>query len=376
LIRLRSTNIGLAGFAVMFSGLAPLSGQSYTVFTIAGGGQQSNVLATSPYVAVRVLNYLAVDRNGNLFFGSDSQVLRLDPSTGIVTVVAGSNSPGFGGDGGPVLSAQLSNPQGLTFDTAGNLYIADTGNRRIRKITNGIVTTIAGNGSKGYGGNDGSAVNAQFDSPSGVRVDPAGNLYIADGGNNLVRRISNGIISAFAGNGTQGYSGDGGPRRRRTTWRHLVAVRGRTSAALQCHGRTGKFPGAVGVVWSNASGALPALNGQSGPPVPIKLASFAPGIFKHELAGIGTGRRSRLGVPSGRRIPSRARRSTLLYNQHAYGHGRRCAGACSLFGPNPRGGRIVSGKRAGASGVWQRRCGSSVNRNRRATSNAATIAVQ
>ena len=88
-------------------------------------------------------------------------------------------------------------------DSAGNLYIADTGNDRIRKVSNGVITTVAGNGTSGFSGDNGPATSAQLNHPHGVAVDSAGNLYIADTGNNRIRKVSNGVITTVAGNGTR-----------------------------------------------------------------------------------------------------------------------------------------------------------------------------
>ncbi len=96
-------------------------------------------------------------------------------------------------------------------DTHGSLYIADAGNHRIRKVSNGVITTVAGNGTLGYSGDGGLATIAQLNSPSGISVDSAGNLYIADTKNNAVRKVINGVITTIAGNGTAGFSGDTGP---------------------------------------------------------------------------------------------------------------------------------------------------------------------
>ena len=131
---------------------------------------------------------------------------------GIISTVAGNGTAGFSGDGGPAVSAQLTSPSGVAVDSVGNIFIADTNNARIRKVSpNGIITTVAGNGTQGYAGDGGQATTAQLQYPTGIAIDSAGNLYVADLGNNRVRKIaSNEIISTIAGNGVQGYSGDGG----------------------------------------------------------------------------------------------------------------------------------------------------------------------
>lgn len=120
--------------------------------------------------------------------------------------------PGFAGDGWQASSAQLRNPKGIAFDSAGNLYIADSGNHRIRKVTpDGVITTLAGNGIVGALGDGGLAINAQLNEPRGVAVDTAGNVYIADTGNHKIRKVtSGGIISTVAGTGENGFAGDGG----------------------------------------------------------------------------------------------------------------------------------------------------------------------
>ena len=125
-----------------------------------------------------------------------------------------STKAGFGGDGGAATSAQLNTPAGLAVDGAGNLYIADFSNNRVRKVTfpGGTITTLAGNGLAGYTGDGGAASNAQLTTPVGVATDSSGNVYIADTGNNAVRVVnSGGIVSTVAGNGLAGYSGDLGP---------------------------------------------------------------------------------------------------------------------------------------------------------------------
>jgi hypothetical protein len=135
------------------------------------------------------------------------------PGPGIINTVAGSANQGFGGDGGPATSAELYCPKGVAVDSNGNIYIADFDNNRIRKVTasTGKISTVAGNGTAGYNGDNIAATSAMLNLPTGVALDSAGNIYIADTWNNRVREVTTaGIISTVAGNGAFGGSGDGG----------------------------------------------------------------------------------------------------------------------------------------------------------------------
>jgi adhesin/invasin len=134
-------------------------------------------------------------------------------SYGTISTFAGTGVAGFSGDQGPATSAQLNTPRRVEVDAAGNLYLSDSGNNRIRKVgPDGTITTVAGTGTAGFGGDNGLAVNAQLNQPTAIIFDPAGNLYIADSSNNRVRRVgTDGIIVTVAGNGEQGSEGDGGP---------------------------------------------------------------------------------------------------------------------------------------------------------------------
>ena len=129
--------------------------------------------------------------------------------------MAGSGEFGFSGDGGPATSAAFNVAGAIAVDRAGNLWISDTGNHRIRKVAagTGIISTVAGNGSKGFSGDNGPATNAALNVPVGISVDAAGNLFIADGENWRIRRVevSTGTITTVAGSGEFGFSGDGGP---------------------------------------------------------------------------------------------------------------------------------------------------------------------
>jgi len=181
-----------------------------TLVTVAGGGTSypgDNGPATSAGLNP---SGVAVDSAGNLFIGDRGDRIR-KVSNGVITTVAGNGTAGFSGDGGPATSAQLNcSLCGIAADSAGNLYVADLNNRRVREVTNGVITTVAGNGNPGLGGDNGPATSAQLDLPFGLAVDAAGNLYIAEQGAR-VRKVSNGVINTIAGNGTPGFSGDGGP---------------------------------------------------------------------------------------------------------------------------------------------------------------------
>jgi len=214
-------------------------GQTYNASTYAGVWLPENLPGAS--VSLNQIGGVAVDAAGNVFLSLPqyAAVMRLDAATGILTRVAGNATNGFSGDNGPAINAQLYAPNALALDPAGNLYIADTGNARIRKVSNGIITTVAGTGVSGAAmsypnaiavdaaGNlyisDGSGgihkvTNGVIASVAGaqgyfagVAVDTAGNLYLLDALTPRVLKVSNGVATTFAGNGTYGFSGDNGP---------------------------------------------------------------------------------------------------------------------------------------------------------------------
>jgi len=189
---------------------------SGTITTIAGIGAWGFSGDGGPAVAARLNSPggLVVDSAGNLFIADrfNHRIRRVDPS-GTITTIAGTGESGFSGDGGPAVAAQLSRPSGVAVDNAGNLFIADRFNHRIRRVDpSGTITTIAGTGEGGFGGDGGPAAAAQLNSPNGVAVDSAGNLYIADINNHRIRRVHpSGVITTIAGTLSSGFSGDGGP---------------------------------------------------------------------------------------------------------------------------------------------------------------------
>ena len=184
--------------------------QQYVISTIAGGAPPPTP-AMAPTASIGDPTRLATDAAGNVYFGSLHSVFKVDAG-GTLTRVAGNGRPGNSGDGGPAAAAQLSFPMGLAADTAGNLFVADRDASVVRKIAaNGIITTVAGSGVPGFAGDGGAATSAQINGPYGVAVGAGGSLYIADTGNNVVRKVSpDGAIRTVAGTGTPGYLGDGG----------------------------------------------------------------------------------------------------------------------------------------------------------------------
>ena len=170
------------------------------------GGQATNAELSSPM-------QLAIDRLGNLYFAAlfNNRIRKID-SQGIITTVAGNGTASYSGDGGQATNATLNEPSGVTIDSSGNLYIADTGNNLIRKVnTSGIISTVVGNGTHGFNGDGGQATDAELNYPSSITLDATGNLYIVDAGNGRIRKVNNiGIISTIAGTSMQGFSGDGG----------------------------------------------------------------------------------------------------------------------------------------------------------------------
>jgi hypothetical protein len=210
---------------LIFVSSSTVFAQSLTIKTVAGdavngsagfsgdGGPATSARLFEPYGAI-------VDGAGNIYIADtrNNRIRKVTASTGIISTYAGTGAKGFGGDNGPATAALLNQPTGVAIDASGNLFIADQLNNRVRKVTPaGTITTVVGNGQNAfYKGEGGPATSAQICNPYSVAVDGSGNLYVSDTGNHAVRKVSGGIITTFAGTGVSlcgqagGYSGDGG----------------------------------------------------------------------------------------------------------------------------------------------------------------------
>lgn len=191
--------------------ISTVAGKGFSTVTYSGdGGPATQASLWNPYS-------VAMDAAGNLYIADseNNAIRKVTKATGIISTIAGlgPDQPGYSGDGGSATSAKLNSPNGIAVDANGNIYFSDNGNHLLRKISNGIITTIAGTGATGYEGDGGKAVQAKLSSSIvGVTTDLSGNVYFADSGNNVIRKIdvSTGIITTVAGSGKAGYSGDGG----------------------------------------------------------------------------------------------------------------------------------------------------------------------
>jgi sugar lactone lactonase YvrE len=205
-------------------------GTNGTISTLAGNRGEG--FSNGPALSAAFNQPVAtvVDHLGNLYIADSANhaVRKLDRA-GQVTTLAGNGTAGFSGDRGQAGAARLNHPVSVTVDGAGNVYIADRLNHRIRKVdTQGVISTVAGNGQAGYGGDQGQASAASLNQPWDVAIDSAGNLYIADSANHAIRKVApGGIITTVAGIGQPGLSGDGGPANRARLHQPLgVAVDG------------------------------------------------------------------------------------------------------------------------------------------------------
>jgi uncharacterized protein (TIGR03437 family) len=212
----RTAGIRILAIAALIIVPVRCEAQAYTITTVAGNGTNGFSgdagAATGAQLSSPVA--IAIDKAGTLDIADQGNNRIRQVSAGTISTVAGNGTNGYTGDGGKGSSAELSSPTGVAIDSSGIFYIADFSNSLVRKVTSsGTISTAAGNYTlgAGYSGDGAAAADAQLKQPAGVVLDAAGNLYISDFGNNVIRKVtSGGTITTFAGNGVAGYSGDGG----------------------------------------------------------------------------------------------------------------------------------------------------------------------
>jgi len=211
--------------------LLPMLTHAQIITTISGNGIEASGGDGGPASAAElsIPSSVAIDRAGNIFITDPvDNCIREINTSGIINTIAGiAGTEGYSGDGGPATAAELYTPYGVAVDNSGNIYIADQGNNAVRKVNAaGIISTIAGTGSAGYSGDGGTGASAALNWPNAVAADDSGNVYIADLGNNCIRKVNaSGTITTIAGNGFFGYGGDGGPATAAQLWEpYSVAV--------------------------------------------------------------------------------------------------------------------------------------------------------
>lgn len=269
---------------------------SPVITTVAGSGVQGFYGAGGPALDAIFSSPrgVALDKNGNLYLSDSTNavVWRISATTGTASIFAGTGIPGYLGDGGPAASAMLDYPEGLAFDGAGNLYIADTSNDVIRKVTasTGVISTVAGQQSliDGNLGDGGPATSASLINPAAIAFDGAGNLYIADTGDYRIREVSatTGIIATVAGNGTYVFSGDGGPATSaglQSPDSLAVDQAGNIYLASSAGSRVRKIASATGQI--NSIAGVKDLQGDSGDGGPATSAEIAPFSLALDPAG-------------------------------------------------------------------------------------------
>ena len=247
--------------------------EAQTITTIAGTGEPG-YSGDEDAARGAQLNFpygLSIDAAGNLFIGENfNYTVRRVGTNGMILTTAGTGTPGYSNDDSAAVTAQLNFASAIAVDAAGNTYIADWGNNRIRKInTSGIITTIAGTGVAGYSGDGGDAKLAQISTPSGIAVDAQGNIFFTEYNNNVLRKIDiNGHISTVAGTGVSGFSGDQGPSNAaQLSLPHGVAVDNNSGSIYIVdvgNNRIRKIIGAAGIITTFAGTGNASFSGDGG----------------------------------------------------------------------------------------------------------------
>jgi gliding motility-associated-like protein len=277
----RNLNISLLLLLVALVISRAGSAQFY-ITTVAGDGSNASSGNNGPAVCAGVPHPQGVcaDHTGNLYITSSNSIRRIDVNTNIITTVAGSDSYGYAGDGGPAKNALMMYPYDVCLDRIGNLYVSEYSGNRIRKIsTDGTITTVAGTGVEGYSGDNGPATAARIARPRGIITDDKNNLYIADTYNSAIRKVdaATGIITTIAGNGSTAYSGDGGPAvNAGVPFPTNVGVDdGYNIYVLEVNGgitsRLRKIDAVTGIITTIAGSSVSAHSGDGGPAVSANL---------------------------------------------------------------------------------------------------------
>lgn len=237
---------------------------------------------------------VAVDGDGHVYVSerAGDRVRRIDARTGVITTFAGTGRPGYSGDGGPADQAMLGVPTDLAVDSRGNLYIAEPGTHRVRVVNGetGVITTFAGTGEAGFEGDGGPATRARLRTPFGVSVAPDGSVYITDTDNHRIRRVdpATGVIETVAGDGTAGFGGDGGPATSASLWRpHRVVVDadGTLYIGDSFNHRIRRVDAPTGVITTVAGTGLMGGSGDGGPAAAASL-TYSGGLLLDGRGGL------------------------------------------------------------------------------------------
>ncbi len=279
--------VRLLAFTCLFLAFTAPSG-AQIITTVGGTGTVGYTGDGGPAMAAEMSPAaVAMDTAGNLYFSDQAHsCVRKINTAGIISTVAGNGSIGYSGDGGPATAAEFNGLIGIAVDLAGNIYIADGFNNRVRKVnTAGIITTVAGCGLAGYYGDTGPALSAGINFPSDVAVDASGNLYICDFGNFCIRMVNtSGIITTVAGNGMMGYSGDGGPATAAELTPNNVNIDAAGNIYIGDGGNNcSRMVNTSGIITTIAGGSTAGFSGDGGPATAAELNS--PGTIIKDASG-------------------------------------------------------------------------------------------